>query len=54
MKGEKTTIGEGKQFLGLFERLRKIGLKMNLNFQALIRKILSDFADRYEKEHGKD
>lgn len=48
--GEKTTITEGKQFLGLFERLKKIAVDMNLDFAALLKKVLCDFADQNEKK----
>ena len=48
--GEKTTITEGNSFLGLFERLRKIASSMNMTFAALVKKVLSDFADQNEKK----
>ena len=48
--GEKITIQEGKQFIGLFSRIRIIGNKINIPFATHIKKILSDYADEYENK----
>jgi len=52
LKGEKTTLTETVGFFGLLNRLRKIAAGLNLDLHSLIRKVLSDFADKEEQKNS--